>query len=178
VAWDVIDELVCIHQRVTIEEFTDAVLERMDLWENHLLSTSGVKRVIWRHWSDSSALRFNAGTGKNTVLDVRKISDGRIVLNTVMKHGGSVKARVGLLKRLLHEDRIRFSSQLRYCIKMLRELKKGTSKVEIIPDDDPNKHVFDALTYLLSNECPMDVAGVIQRRMRPTIGSRSIFVPA
>lgn len=174
-SWDIIDEIVCIKSRATVNEFVEAVIERMDLWEQFLVDNGYTKRVHWRHWSDSSALQFNSGTGSNTALDVRKLTNGRIVLNTVMKRGGSVRARVRLLKRLLNEDRIVFSAQLKYCEKMLRELRQSSNKIEIVPDDDQNKHVFDALTYMLSNESPLDAVDSM-RRNRPQVGRRPVFV--
>lgn len=156
-AWDIIDEIVVLKSKVSIADFTEAVVERMDYWEE-VLKAGGASNVRWHHWSDNSAVRYRAAADSHDEIIVRNVSKGRIVLHSVVKHSGSVKSRISLLKKMLFDKAIFFSDQLAACKKMLSELKKGKSKAEAIPTEDENKHVFDALTYMLMNESPIDAA--------------------
>lgn len=162
--FDFIDEVVVIDRKLSIADFTDAVMERMDRWEEFLRREYGTKRVMWRHWSDNSAWRYRAASDVYDELVVRQVSGGKITLNAVTKGSGSVKQRISLMKKLLFDRRVYFSAQLFNTIKMLRELKAGNSKGELIRDGDKNKHIFDASTYLLISETPIDV----ERRFTPT----------
>ena len=154
--FDIIDEVVVIDRRMSIADFTHVVMERMDWWESFLKREHGIERVMWRHWSDNSAWRFRAASDSYDELVVRQVSDGKIMLHAVTKGSGSVWQRIMLLRKLLFGRRIYFSAQLKNTVKMLRELKKGNSKTELIRDGDKNKHIFDALTYMLISETPMD----------------------
>lgn len=155
--FDVIDEVVVIDRKVSIADFTEIVMERMAYWEDYVKSEYGTKRVMWRNWSDNSAWRFKAASDSYDELVVRQVSQGKISLHAATKGSGSVKQRISLLKKLLFERRIFFSAQLQDTIKMLRELKPGPSKTELIRDGDKHKHIFDALTYMLISEAPLDV---------------------
>jgi hypothetical protein len=126
---------------------------------------------MWRHWSDNSAWRYRAASDVYDELVVRQVSQGKIVLNAVTKGSGSVKQRISLMKKLLFSRRIYFSAQLSNTIKMVKELKPGPNKAEPIRDGDKNKHIFDAVTYMLISETPMD----IERRFAPTVKPTVVF---
>jgi len=54
---------------------------------------------------------------------------------------------------LLSQKRIKVSAQCKATIKMFKDLRKGSGKLDFIPATDENKHVFDAITYALLMEC-------------------------
>lgn len=155
--FDIIDEMVVIDRKISIADFTESVIEKMTWWEEYLKEQYGTERILWRHWSDNSAWRYRAASDVYDELVVRQVSQGKIVLHAVTKGSGSVKQRIGLLKKLLFERRVFVSAQLRNTIKMIREMKPGPNRAEPIRDGDKNKHIFDALTYMLISETPMDV---------------------
>lgn len=155
--FDIIDEAVIIDRKISIADFTETVMEKMQWWEDYMKTNHGADRILWRHWSDNSAWRYRAASDVYDELVVRQVSQGRIVLHAVTKGSGSVKQRIGLLKKLLFERRCFISAQLHNVIKMVREMKPGPNRSEPIRDGDKNKHIFDALTYMLISETPMDV---------------------
>lgn len=155
--FDVIDEVVVVNRKVSIAEFTEVALEKIQWWEDFMKTEYGTKSIAWRHWSDNSAWRYKSASDSMDELVVRQVSQGKIILHAVTKGSGSVNQRIRLMKKLLFERRLFVSAQLHGTIKMLRELRRGTTKTEPIKDGDKNKHVFDSLTYLLMSEAPMDV---------------------
>lgn len=155
--FDVIDEIVSVDRKLSIADFTDGVLERMNYWEEFLRDSYKTDRVLWRHWSDNSAWRYRAASDVHDELVVRQVSQGKIVLHAVTKGSGSVKERIRLTKKLLFERRLYVSAQLKNTIRMLRELRPGHSKSEPIRDGDKNKHIFDSMSYMLMSEAPMDL---------------------
>lgn len=170
--FDQIDELVVIDRKISIANFTEAVMEKIDFWEQWMSKNTNTKRVLWRHWSDSSAWRYKAAADIHDELVVRQVSGGRINLMPVTKGNGSVKRRISLLKKLLFERRFFVSAQCRNAIRMMREMKPGPNKAEPIRDGDKHKHVFDALTYMLISEAPADV----ERRLMSVAKSPRIIV--
>ena len=169
--FDNIDEVAVIDRKISIADFTEAVIERMDYWEEYMLREYGTKRVMWRHWSDNSAWSYHAASDVYDELVVRQVSQGKIILNAVTKGSGSVAQRIGLLKKLLFGRRVFVSAQLSNTIRMLKEMRKGPNKAELIRAGDPNKHIFDALTYMMISETPMDV----ERRLAPTVRPNLVF---
>lgn len=173
-AFDVIDEVVSLNQPLSIADFTEIFMERMDYWEQLMKEEYQRDRMMWRHWSDASAMRYRSAADSSDELIVRQVSRNRIILNCVAKPRGSVKARISLLKKLLFEKRVCVSAQCKSTIAMLRYLRAGTSKVEVIQEGSPYKHCFDALTYMLLNESPADV----ERRIEPETRLRVVSVAA
>ena len=155
--FDVIDEAVIIDRKISIADFTEAMMERMQWWEEYMKKEYGTERVLWRHWSDNSAWRYRAASDVYDELVVRQVSQGKIVLHAVTKGSGSVKQRISLFKKLLFERRVYISAQMVHVIKMIREMRPGPNRAEPIREGDKNKHIFDALTYMLISETPMDV---------------------
>lgn len=170
-AYDLIDEVVVLHEKISIEDFTEVVLERMDYWEQFMKESYGTQKVIWRHWSDSSAMLYHSANDSYDELVVRNVSRGRIVLNGFQKYKESVKNRVSMLKKLLFTRRLFISAQLKNTISMVENLRPGKAKVETIKAASPEKHIFDAVTYMLGSESPAD----IERRIAPTVQKRRIL---
>lgn len=160
----VLDEIVSIGRAVSVREFTLEVMKRMAYWEKYCVDNH--KRTIrWRHWSDSSAMRWRSAAEATDALIVRNVSNGRIMLSAAPKFNHSVMARVDTLQRLLHENRIYISAACPATISMVKALKRGTTKSEPISRTGNHIHVFDSLTYILFSEDPMDLA-----LNRPTLG--------
>ncbi len=148
----VLDEVVSVDQKVSIRNFTEAIVERMVFWENYV-ATRYKREVKWRTWSDSSIFRYNSAAEVDEGLIMRNISGGKIAPMGVKKFAGSVKTRIDILHRLLWERRIFFSAQCTDTITMVKALKAGSSKLEPVARSK-HKHPFDSLTYILLNEEP------------------------
>lgn len=172
-AFDVIDELVVLDEQISVADFTELFEEKMDFWEKLLRERYGHDRILWRHWSDSSALRYRSAVDANEKLIVYQVSEGRIVLNGFAKSTVSVKQRVSIARKLLFEKRLFVSAQCQHTSGMLANLKPGRNQAQAVDRTSPHKHIFDALTYVLASESPMDV----ERRIRPTVSHKTTSVP-
>lgn len=168
--FDLIDELVIIDRKVSLADFTEGVLEKMDYWERVMKSLYGDNhKIVWRHWSDPSAAdRYRAAADSYDAKIIRQVSGGRINLNYATKSSGSVRRRKELLSKILFDGRLAVSAQARAHIDMFRYLKPGPSAAEPIQRASPHKHCFDSLSYALSSEAPMELdkrnqASVIRR---------------
>lgn len=146
----VLDELVYLRQQISLEAFTLEFMEKMDKWEQ----TIG-RHIEWRHWCDEAmALNWKAGAASYDSLIIQAVSNNRITLDPYPTRGEkhSVKSRAIMLRRLLSARRIVISASCAMTLQMLTELRLGKSDSEYIPRADPNKHVFDALTYCVGME--------------------------
>lgn len=165
--FDLIDELVIVDRQISLADFTEGVMEKMDFWEESMRSMYGKEhRIVWRHWSDPSAAdRYRAAADSYDAKIIRAVSGGRIVLGFAQKAAGSVRRRKDLLRRILFQNRMAVSAHCRAHIDMFRYLKPGPSQAEPIQRASPHKHAFDSLTYALSNEAPAE----LDRRAQATI---------
>lgn len=170
--FDIFDEVASINSPVSLSDLTEAVVERMDYWENWMKEEYHLDAIRWWHWGDSSILRYRSGADTDDQGLIRQFSNGRVNIHAVAKGGGSVGRRIKLLKRMLNENMISFSANLPETIRMLKELPKGPSNAELIPHADPRKHMFDALTYMLTAEAPFDM----EERQAPKVTTRPIIV--
>jgi hypothetical protein len=161
--FDFIDELVVIDQAVSIDDFVDAFLEKMNFWEDFLKSRYGIQKISWRHWSDLSAFKFNAAADTYVYLQVQERSNNRIIFNSFGRAPGTIAQRLSLTKKLLFAKRMFVSAQLNHMHDMLTRLRKSRIKTELIDPHAKEKHVFDAATYMLASESPMD----LERRVSP-----------
>jgi hypothetical protein len=169
-AFDIIDEAVSVGRKISINDYVDLLLEKMDFWEQYVQREYGSKEIDWRFWSDSSSLRHKAIIGMNEALLIHKLSGGRIELRGVNKGAGSVAQRIVLVKSMLHDGRLFISANCAHLIEMLRDLEPARSigTEETDPEKiraaarnaytldiaDPLKHSFDALSYMLAYESP------------------------
>lgn len=156
-SFDVIDEVSVIGARVSLEDLVDAVMEKIGKWEDFMSREYGVNKILWRHWGDTSAWRYRSAVNSYDAMLIRDFSKGKIIVKSVIKGANSVRKRVSLMRRLLSEHRVTFSANLESCRKMLNELKRGPSAAQFIYEDDPSKHMFDAVTYMLAHESPIDM---------------------
>jgi hypothetical protein len=151
--WAVLDEVVSTEKKVSLREFTEALLFRMSFWESYV-KTNHNRELRWKTWSDNSIYRYRSAAEVDEALIVRNLSGGKIRPIATKKFPGSVIARKDILYRLLWEKRIYFSAICPDSISMLKALKPGTTKLEPIKRSR-HKHPFDALTYILIGEEPM-----------------------
>lgn len=171
-AFDFIDEVSVIGSRVSLEDLTDAVLEKILKWEDFMSREYGVKKIMWRHWGDTSAWRYRSAVNSYDALLIRDFSRGKIIVKAVMKGANSVRRRVTLLRRMLAENRVTFSANLPACRAMLHDLKRGPSSAQFVYEQDPNKHMFDAVTYDLAHESPIDM----EERLQQVVKRRSLVL--
>ena len=151
----VLEEVEFLKEETSIEEVTQAVMDKI----TGLEALAGHQFDLSHAWSDESSLtRYIAAADTFQHLQVMAYSGGRIELQGVEKAHFSVRARVQLLKLLLHENRLHFSAHCTSLIRMLKNLKKG--KDVAVDEGDTDKHIFDALTYPLMRECAEEFAQV------------------
>lgn len=166
--FEVIDELT-VNGAYSLWDFSQEVEERMAFWTTFCRQEYKREHLLWRHWSDTSALRWKAGIQGDEALVVRNATMGRVVLLPASKP--PVKDRVKLLRKLLFENRLFVSANCRAVVEMLHYIKSGSSGQPVDPKS-PHRHVFDALTYALARESPMD----LEIRYEPAIARPSGIV--
>lgn len=161
----VLDEVVVLKEEMTLEEFTQAVMEKMDALEEF----AGFE-LSWQHFSDSSAFEFRAAISRKDLPEdsdmtdaaiVYRESDGKIMLegSANVKKPGWVRRRVAFVAGLLKKPRIVVSANCKQVIAMFRGLKKGERRGEAVALGQPNKHAWDALSYALSMFALEEVMG-------------------
>jgi hypothetical protein len=154
----VLDEVVSVGAMITVEDFVELVMERINFWKQCIRVNCHQNPVEWRHWSDTSAFNtFRAALGGFDHTIVAIASEGEIMLAASPKGKGSVFKRVDLLRRLLFQGRIFVSARCIETIRMLGSLKAGKTKMEPVERSDM-LHVFDSLTYALSAELVAETA--------------------
>lgn len=159
----VLDEHAVIGEDHALDDFTEDFTRKMDFWETIIN-----QKVKWTHWSDRSAFdmkdpehnRFHHQT-------VFLASDGRVELNAAARGRDSVLQRIGLLRKLLFEDRIYFSNtNCPLTIEMLKSIRRGKSSVSVIERGSPHKHLFDSLMYAIASECVEEIQENIYNHVR------------
>lgn len=156
-AFDVIDELVVLQGKVSIEDFTLAMVDKVNYWEDYIRDNYGADRkILLRCWSDSSAFNFKSAANSQDAMIVRNVSKGKFILRAAEKGQGSVRLRVNLVRRLLFEQRLFISAQCTETIVMLKSMKKSKNDAMLIDPKNPHKHAFDSIGYLLISESPID----------------------
>lgn len=162
-AYDYIDRVGSIGHKVSLQDFVEAVMDRLAYWSEFVRSEYGTKAIKFKHWSDSSAFSFNAGLNGTEAKLIYTLSGGEIVLMAVDKPKGSVRKRVETWRRLMFENRIFFSAQLTQTIKMVRNLKRGSTAVEFVSEAGGFKHDFDSASYIQAGEEPMEIMSRMPR---------------
>lgn len=153
VTFKILDEISILKENVGIPDLTEMVLEKMNRWEGQI-----GKPVLWRHWSDKSAFdHFRASSERYDHEIVYTASRGRIMLRAAEKGKNSVKARINLARRLLFYNRLVTSATCPAIANMFRGLKKGATLTQIIERNNRHKHIFDALTYAVASELPLEI---------------------
>jgi len=165
----VIDELVSLKKEISLAVITEEFMEKIEALEKQF----GREYNLDRAWSDHSSIeKYNATADTYPHLEVHAASGSRIFLRGMGKaqSKGSVRVRIQLVKQLLFQRRLRVSAHCFHIIQMLKTLKKG--KVDIIPTEDTQKHIFDALSYALFMEC----AEELEMGAGANVGQRSLGI--
>jgi hypothetical protein len=144
-----IDELVYIGEEVTVSEFTEEMVQKMDYWERII-----GKPVHWQHWSDRSAFdMLEPISNRYQYEEVYAASGGRIKLDAVDRRPGSVGQRIRLWRKMLFQKRLLFSEEkCPRLITMNQAIARGKTAYSIAKNCE-HKHPFDAASYLVSREC-------------------------
>lgn len=170
-SYSLIDECVYIDTKMSIEDFVEEIITKMNFWEEVMRSLWNTKAVQWTNWSDTSAFKFRAVSRGDEALLVRQCSAGRILLRGVQKGTGSPRKRIQLMKKLFFANRIAVSAKCVHHIDMFRRLRPPPTGTAVLVHDDPLKHVFDSSTYALQEELPRD----LERRFEPPV-ARATFI--
>ena len=174
----VLDECVSIGDAMSTAEFTRAAVVKIEALENTAAAQRkipGFKFPLQQNYSDNSILRFSAHADEYPYVIVHASSLGRIVLDAMEQSEKAVRIRVQLIKFLLRENRLHVSAQCKYVRRMLNELRKGKTNSEFVVNDE-NKHVFDALTFVLIKLCSEELLNLPQ--IDTNVGRRSSFTVA
>lgn len=161
-----IDELIHLNANYAIADFGREMMDKMDYWAR-VMQNRGVHEIQWAFWSDPSSMRFiSAAAG--TAADLLTIeSNGAIQLRGVRKGHGSVRVRAEFMKRALYTGQVLISAKCVGIRKMLEELVED--KNGEIDKKSPHKHIFDATTYLLTNELPIRQLDTISEERMVTL---------
>jgi hypothetical protein len=143
-----LDELAFLGEEITVESFTEMMMEKMDTWERII-----GREIVWRHWADASALNRKESITQRSVADeVYSVSEGRIQLQAVEKGKGSVAQRIRLTRKLLIQKRIQISApKCPRLVEALQMLKQGKFPGSVA-SHSPYKHAWDCATYPLMKE--------------------------
>lgn len=165
------DEVVSVERKIPIHAIAKRVEDKLKFWGDFFQERFG-RPIHWRHWSDTSAFnRYRAAANTYDAVLVRQATDHRILLQPVEKGPGSVRQRLLLARRLLGERKVWQSAYCHNTNEMLRKLRRGSDD-DPVGSDDPHRHVWDAWSYALTMECP------IQRSSRAPSAERGGIVVA
>jgi hypothetical protein len=163
VHFKLLDEQVVVGEDFEMAYFVEQALEKMAYWENYL----GVP-ILWRHWSDRSALDFKEPVANKYHHElVFELSGGRVQLEGATRTREMLRARIDLLRKLLFQDRFWVSASCRCAIQMLKSIKKGRGQFSVIQTTSRHKHSFDSISYPLSMELFEEIEAAVIRRLRP-----------
>lgn len=154
--FSLLDELVIVGEDFDLWATVEQICGKMEEWEK---VTGKVAQLLWRNWSDRSAFDMRvAFSERYWHQHIHEASGGRIILIAAEKGRGSVVQRIDLFRKLLFEERFFISgNRCPHAIKMCRNLRKGKAQ-RPIAIGDPNKHIFDAITYAVASECSNELA--------------------
>jgi len=154
--FDIFDELVITGKNFSTKEFGRIVLEKMEFWEKLAKKKDPNAVINWRSWADAANTRYLSAADASEAMVLYKISEGKLNLLPVQKGAGSVSRRVNLLKRALYNNVIYASAKCTNVIDMLSFMESNDpyGNSDMIDPQNPHKHIFDAVTYLLMNEIP------------------------
>lgn len=157
IAFDIIDEQVWLKEtKRGLGEFTELIVDRMNYWQERRKAVYGKAPILFYHWSDTSSMNQSMTIDGTEAMLISRYSGGRINLLPVKKGRDSVAARRDLLHRLLFEERIFVGSNCTNVKAMLEQIRPGKG-ADAIDKHSPHKHVFDALTYMLSCAVPNEL---------------------
>jgi hypothetical protein len=132
-----------------IQDFTVKLLAKMRAIEARYPNS----KFDWTHFSDDSAITTHRSSGAGyDYLEVQIASNNEITLTGVPKPNNSVATRIGLVKRLLKEERLYVSAtDCPDVIEMFEEASSDKDGEGIAWNE--HKHVFDWISYVLYMLC-------------------------
>lgn len=140
--WNVIDEVVYVHEQKRVADLGREVLAKMDG-----LDALYKKKFEWVHYADDTALTvWRASSGTYDYIELQLATNGRINLSGVPKPHDSIQARVHLLRRLIMEMRFYVSYRCKNVVDMMGRARRGETKADYFSPVEV-KHIFDAVTY-------------------------------
>lgn len=154
VSFSILDELVVIKTFVSIRQFSEAAMKKIERWNKYQLEVNKVQ-LKWRHWSDTSAMQQRASANTTDAAIVFEATNGQIILREAPKYKNSNHDKVKLLWQLLYEQRLHVSAQLSETKAMFANLREG-GEAEYVKEDK-YKHPFDSLSYPILAEAPYDM---------------------
>ena len=160
----VLDEVCVIGEDVDAAEFVNEVVEKMDFWER----TAG-KILKWRHWSDRSVFDMRDLESKKYYHQIIYELSGvrKIKLLGAEKKGGSVRAGIDLMRRLMWEERLWLNAATcPITINAIKAIKRGKSELAVMQKGSPHKHPIDSLRYALQEECYDELTRQIMLNIR------------
>jgi hypothetical protein len=162
--WDILDEVVCIGEEVVLEEVGYECVAKVEKIEEEFS-----KPFELVAWGDCSMEKFRPGTPQgNDAAVIEAAFEGRLEIQFATGEDGSQKPRtlrrrLMLIKTLLEQGRIRVSANCTKTIEMFENLRRGNTAGRAIRKEDPNKHIFDAISYVIYAETIQDGEAVEQR---------------
>lgn len=152
--WDILNEVVSIKQEVLLEVFAEELLAKMVMYEQIL-----GRQPDWLAWGDTSLDRFRSNSVEGTdATVVMNATENRFFIQFAhdAKKPKTVRRRLTLMKNLITQGRIFVSANCFKTIEMFEKLRKGNTEFQYIMKGDPNKHVFDAISYVIFSEMLQD----------------------
>jgi Phage terminase large subunit len=162
VVFDIFDELSSIGSPISLLQYGSLMWKKVQKWDVWMKQQSK-RQVLWRHWADSSIMRYRAAANSTDARVVYMASEGNILMRAAVKGAGSVMHRVNLAKRLIYENRLFFSITCTESIAWATYLRPGNSGSEPVAKDLRWRHIFDSATYAIAQEIPFEV----ERGTRP-----------
>lgn len=157
VCYDIFDEICSIGNKLSVEDFAGMVWDRVNLWNKWYKDTYNHEPPPWRHWADSSLWNYSATANNNDAQIFYDVSDGKLLLNPVLKGKGSIRQRIAMCKRLLFANRLLISAHCRWNVGWCRYLRPGRAKNEPIQAGNEFRHQFDATSYAIGSEVPYEM---------------------
>lgn len=152
--WDILDEIVHIKSEIMLADFGEELLAKMTAYEKYMART-----LEWTCWADTSLERFRPnsveGTDANIIMSNTDYKF-HIQFATDAKKPKTVRRRLTLFINLLRQGRIFVSANCFGTIKMFEGLRKGNTEFQHVMKGDPNKHIFDAISYVIFSEMLQD----------------------
>jgi len=158
VNWDILDELVSLKEDMLLSDFAEIFASKMDAIEALI-----GKKVRWISWADSSLDAFRSSSPQTEASIVESFAGGRLSLQFAFeaKLPNSMRKRLQLVADMVARNRIHVSAQCTYAIQMFRELCRPNNRNSnlLIPKGDENKHVWDAISYVIYSEMAEEYSG-------------------
>src|SRR4029450_3585420 len=82
ICFDIFDEIVTVNNPVSINTFGRMLWERVQYWNKWMKATTGAEPK-WRHWADSSAMRFRSAADSTDARVIHAASEGNIQMMPV-----------------------------------------------------------------------------------------------